>query len=145
MGIACIGYTRCATVCSSLWWRGVKEGCSCLQEETPTALVCLFSPQHLISTRLFVSALRRCGAAVSVRPDWRGLALPDWIQLLWKCSEGARQFALLNNLYSRQSAEEIEQSILKRHSFNTWSMYRSFSSTRQRLMKTWCRLSRKGA
>lgn len=37
-------------------------------------------------------------AAASARSDRRGLALPDWIQLLWKCSEGARQFALLNNL-----------------------------------------------
>lgn len=43
------------------------------------------------------------------------------------------------------SGEESEQSILKRHFYNAWSMCRSFSSTGQRLMKTWGRLSRKGA
>lgn len=104
--------TRCGyyTVARSRW---LRQMCSVIQlyeeeeegrggavyifgKQTPTLYaLCLFTPQQHRSSSL-LEWVRRC---LSVRAlTGGGWLSPDWIQLLWKRSEGASQFALLNNL-----------------------------------------------
>lgn len=140
----------------------VKEVAVCLQKQTPTVHVGLLPPLEIIcppnnsGSQLFASAHFQSARPNTADPaptalgqlSPRALTRRGCLSVIesscWESGRGARQFALLNNLYHRQSGEEIEQFILKRYSVNNWSMYRSFKSTRQRLIKTRCRLSRKG-